>query len=194
MVHRYTAAHIKFITENVVGHSRKELTEMVNSQFGLELSLSQITGFIKNNKLSSGIDCTFKPGNIPFNKGKKGFGGWEPTQFKKGNKPLNYRPVGSERVSVDGYVEIKVADPGKWRHKHVVTWEEENGPVPKGKVLLFLDGNQLNVSVDNLQLITRSQLARLNNLDLISHDADLTKTGIIITDVYQKIGERKTKK
>jgi hypothetical protein len=167
---------------------------MFNTHFGLELGLNQITAFIKNNKLSSGIDCTFKPGNIPFNKGEKGVGGWEPTQFKKGNRPLNYRPIGSERVNVDGYVEIKVADPGTWRPKHTVVWEEMHGPVSKGCCLLFLDSDRLNVSLDNLQAITRGQLARLNQNNLISDDAELTKTGIILADVYQKIGERKKDK
>ena len=28
--------------------------------------------------------------------------------FKKGNVPANHRPIGSERITVDGFVEIKV--------------------------------------------------------------------------------------
>ena len=32
------------------------------------------------------------------------------SRFKKGNVPKCHRPVGSERVNVDGYVEVKVAD------------------------------------------------------------------------------------
>lgn len=194
MKHRFIPEHVQFITENIIGHSRKELTEMFNCHFGLELGLNQITAFIKNNKLTSGVDCTYKPGSVPFNKGKKGIGGWEPTQFKKGNRPLNYRPVGSQRVNVDGYIEIKIADPAAWRPKHTVLWEEVHGPVPKGCCLLFLDNDRLNISLDNLQLITRKQLVRLNQNNLISNDADLTKTGIILADVYQKIGERKKAK
>ena len=29
------------------------------------------------------------------------------TRFKKGDKPGNHRKVGSERITVDGYIEIK---------------------------------------------------------------------------------------
>ena len=47
--------------------------------------------------------------------GKKGIcaDGCERTWFKKGHIPANYRPVGSERVNADGYIEVKVADPNK---------------------------------------------------------------------------------
>ncbi len=31
--------------------------------------------------------------------------------FAKGNVPPNHRPVGSERISKDGYIEVKVAEP-----------------------------------------------------------------------------------
>ncbi|MCY7919398.1 HNH endonuclease signature motif containing protein [Bacillus vallismortis] len=192
MPHRYSAEEKEFIKNNVKGRSNDELLKMFNDRFVLNLTKSQIAAFKKNNRLSSGLDGRFKPGHIPFNKGKKGLmcGGKE-TQFKKGQRALNYRPVGSERVSVDGYIEIKVADPGKWRMKHLVLWEEANGPIPKGHCLLFLDGNKLNVSLDNLQLITRSQLVRMNQNGLISTDADLTKTGVIVAEILSKIGERK---
>ncbi|MEC0935440.1 HNH endonuclease signature motif containing protein [Bacillus atrophaeus] len=192
MPHRYSAEEKEFIKNNVKGRSNAKLLKMFNDRFGLNLTKSQIAAFKKNNRLSSGLDGRFKSGHVPFNKGKKGLvcGGKE-TQFKKGQRALNYRPIGSERVSVDGYIEIKIANPGKWRMKHLVLWEEANGPVPKGHCLLFLDGNKLNVTLDNLQLITRSQLIRMNQNGLISKDADLTKTGTVIAEILSKIGERK---
>jgi hypothetical protein len=194
MRHRYTPEQSEFIKKHVIGRTSIELLAMVNRHFGLDLNRKQIRAYLKNHNLCSGIDCTFKPGNVPFNKGQKGVGGGEPTQLKKGNKPANYRPVGSERVSVDGYAEIKVADPNKWRLKHAVIWEEVHGPVPKGHCLIFLDGNSLNISLDNLELVTRKQLARLNQNHLISDNPELTKTGLIIADIYSKIGERKKAK
>jgi hypothetical protein len=192
MAHRYTPEQIVFLTEKVKGQSNTELIAMFNAHFKVNLSPSQIRAFKKNRGLSSGFDGRFKPGHTPFNKGKKGLNiGGKETQFKKGNKPLNYRPVGSERVNVDGYVEIKISDPGKWRLKHAVIWEEVHGPISKGNCLILLDSNKLNVSLENLQLITRNQLARLNQNHLISNNAELTKTGIIVADIYCKIGARK---
>lgn len=193
MPHKYTDAHANFIRENIKGIKCDELTQIFNIHFGLNLKISQIRAFCHNNRLTSGVDCRFKTDHIPANKGKKGEGGWEPTQFKKGNVPVNYRPIGSERVNVYGYVEIKVADPNKWRLKHQVIWEEVNGHIPKGHNVIFGDSNTGNLDPKNLILVSKSQLLIMNRNKLIQNDADLTRTGVIIADLYQKINERKVK-
>ena len=119
---------------------------------------------------------------------------WNTDAISKGQKPHNYKPVGSERVNGDGYVDVKIADPNKWRAKHRLLWEEENGPIPKGYVIIFGDGNRRNFQQDNLILVSKSQLAILNKNQLIQNDADLTRAGIVIADIYKKIGERKKNK
>jgi hypothetical protein len=191
--HFYTPEQIEFLRNHVVGRSKKDLTNIFNKHFGLNLSLMKIVSCVKNHNLPpSGLDGRFKPGREPFNKGKKGIStGGKETQFKKGYKPKNLRPVGSERVCADGYAEIKIADPNEWKPKHIVLWEKVNGPIPEGSCLLFLDGNKLNINLDNLQLITRKQLARLNYNHLIFDNPELTKTGILIADIQSKIGERR---
>jgi hypothetical protein len=191
MVHKFTPKEAKFIEEHVAERSNLELTEIFNAHFGLELGVNQIKAYKKNHCLSSGQDGRFPSGHTPFNKGQKGITcGGEATQFKKGNRPWNYQPVGSVRVNTDGYVDIKIADPKKWKAKHVLIWEAVNGPVPKGYVLIFGDGNKLNVELNNLLLVSRKQLVRLNQHNLIQNDTELTRTGILIADIYNKIGEK----
>ena len=113
------------------------------------------------------IASRFKKGRVPENKGKKMspevYARCSATMFKKGNKPHTYRPVGSERVNVDGYVEVKVADPNKWRLKHRVIWEEAHGPIPKGHNVQFRDGNSQNLDLGNLYLISRDDQLRNEN-------------------------------
>jgi len=181
----------EFIAANYKDVGPKDMTDLLNKTFGTDYTHSQLKSYYANHKLNSGQDGRFQKGHVPANKGKKGVGGWEPTQFKKGHKPWNYRPVGTERVNGDGYVDIKIADPNKWKGKHILIWEAANGPVPKGHVIIFGDGNKLNFGIDNLILVSRAQLARLNQNNLIQNDAELTRTGIIIADIYSKIGERK---
>lgn len=193
MVHKYSKDQADFIKKNIDGRKSNELAEMFNGHFKLNLKVSQIRAFIKNHGLKSGLDCRFKTGQIPFNKGKKGLGGWEPTQFIKGNKPHNYVPVGSERINGDGYVDIKIADPNKWKGKHILIWEKHSGPVPKGYAIIFGDRDNRNFDPDNLILVSRKQLLILNRNKLIQNDADLTKTAVIIADIYSKISERKVK-
>jgi hypothetical protein len=200
---KYSPEHIEWIKEKITGCHFKELTDMFNKQFGMNLKVGAMISLTDRHGLHNEIDSRFnkgweptqfKKGHIPANKGKKGTGGWEPTQFKKGHKPVNYRPVGSERINVDGYIEIKVADPNKWQPKHKVIWEQANGPIPKGHALVFGDSNKLNLDINNLILVSRKQLLILNRNNLIQKDAELTRTAVVIADIYSKIGERKSKK
>jgi HNH endonuclease len=191
--HKYSPEQVKYIKEQVTGRTTHELTDMFNAHFNLTLRRSQIRAFVRNNGLKSGVDCRFKTGHEPTNKGMKGTGGWEPTHFKKGHKPHNYKPVGTERVNGEGYVDIKIADPNKWRAKHVLIWEKENGPVPPGHAIIFGDGNRRNFEIDNLIKVTRRQLGMMNQKGLISNHADLTRTGVLVADLYGKISDRKKK-
>jgi hypothetical protein len=194
--HVYTPEHKVFIEENVKGRTSNELTQLLNEHFGLNLKVNQIRAYMKNHGLTNGVNTQFNKNQKPWNKGMKGLqiGGVE-TQFKPGMEAHNYVPVGTERVGAEGYILIKVSNEGpwnkRWKLKHKTMWEKANGPIPKGHCLIFLDGNKKNVTYDNLQLISRGQLARLNQNKLISSDPELTKTGIIIADIYGKIGQRK---
>jgi len=171
------------------------MTEMLNKTFETNYTYVQINGYYNNRNIDSGLDGQFQKGCTPANKGKKGTGGWEPTQFKKGHRPVNFRPVGSERVNIDGYTEIKIADSNKWRLKHQVVWELVNGPMPKGHGVIFGDGNRSNCDIENLILVSLRQLLTLNRNRLIQKDADMTRSAIIIVDITHKITDRtKTKR
>lgn len=194
MAHQYTNEQRQFIKENVTGRTCKELTALVNAEFGIQLSEAVVNSYKKNHGLKSGLSGQFKPGRTPVNKGKKYPGLYKNSgQFQVGRKPKNYMPVGSERVNADGYVDIKISDPNKWRAKHKLVWEEVNGPIPAGKVVMFADGNNRNFDIDNLLCVTKRKMLTLNKHKLISTDADLTRTGLLIADVYEKMADRKRK-
>lgn len=195
-MHKYTKKQVDWLKKNVSGRGNAELTRMFNKRFGLDLKVSQIKAFKTNRKLSSGLTGWFPPGHVPYNKGKKGVGGWPPTQFKKGNRPPNWVPLGSERITKNGYIQIKIQE-GKlqknWRGKHVLIWEEKHGPLPEGHAIIFGDGNNRNFDVNNLLLVSRKQLVRLNQNKSIQNDAELTKVAIKIVDLQHKISERRKK-
>lgn len=187
----YPARVMQYINDNHVGTGPKEMTDLLNSNFGTNYTHRQINAYYKNRKLNSGLDGRFKPGHVPFNKGKKGIttGGVE-TQFKKGHLPHNYQPVGTVRVNTEGYIDIKIADPNKWKGKHILVWEEHNGPVPKGHAVIFGDRNRRNFDPENLILVTRGQLLKLNQQSLIQEDAELTRMGVAIVTLQEKVVER----
>lgn len=153
-----------FFTEYVPGHTYKEIQAGFCKRFNRPITLNQVIGYIKRNGLNTGTDGRFKKGQTAHNKGIKGWyaQGMERNWFKKGNIPQNYKPVGSERISKDGYIEIKVKDPNKWQLKHRYIWEKENGKIPKGMLLIFKDNNKLNIDLDNLMLISKAENAVIN--------------------------------
>jgi len=139
---------VKFIKDNVSGMYNKDLTELVNKTFGTSYTVKQIDCYKTNHKIFSGLTGHFEKGHIPQNKGKKmkpeQYKKCAGTMFKKGHIPHNHRPVGSERIGKDGYIEIKVAEPKKWKGKHVKIYEDYHGPVSKGCKVIFLDKNNRN--------------------------------------------------
>lgn len=189
-----TIEQVDLVRNNVAGLSNLELANLVNKTFNLTLTTRQMKTWKKNHGLSSGLKGT--EGQAPPNKGTKGLYnvGGNRTSFKQGQRALNYKPVGSERIDRDGYILIKVTDEGpwhkRWRHKHKVVWEEKYGQIPRGHAVLFADQNRRNIEPDNLILVSRGKLAVMNRRGLVFRIPDATRTGVIIADIYQKIGAR----
>ena len=106
--------------------------------------------------ITPNVESQFKKNHTPWNKGMKGLqmGGVE-TQFKKGSKPHNWKPDGSTRVDKDGFTMIKVNGKYVLYHRHL--WIQENGKVPEGYVVAFKDGDKSNITLDNLELITKQE-------------------------------------
>lgn len=115
------------------------------------------------NLTESGKQHRYKKGEAPWNKGKY-MRVSVATEFTKGQMPHNYRPVGSERITKDGYMERKIADPKKWKGVHIIVWEEVNGPVPPRHKILFKDNNKLNVSIDNLLCVSNEEVMKRNSI------------------------------
>lgn len=192
---QYTLEQLSYLQElSKEGLSNAEITRQFNEKFGTnrtELAI-QLQRTIYGFSIPPGGQ--FPAGHKPWNAGKKGWfaEGSRRTWFKKGNKPQTWVPVGSESEDKDGYTKVKIANPNKWAYKHRLVWERHhNRKIPPGHAVLFGDGNKRNFDPDNLILVSRAQLARMNQSGLIKNDAALTKTGAIIADLLNKIGERK---
>jgi len=89
--------------------------------------------------------------------------------FRSGVALARYLPVGSERVTKDGYIQRKVSDEPtfykRWRFVHVLTWEAAHGPVPKGHVVSFKNGDVTDCRrVENLELLHRRELMQRNTV------------------------------
>ncbi|EAA24090.1 Phage protein [Fusobacterium vincentii ATCC 49256] len=197
---KYTDDIINFLREIAPGKTYKEIVEIFNKKYDLEMTVKKLSSLLGRKKIKTGTTGCFRKGFIPWNKGKKGYMGANKTSFKKGNKPKNWRPVGSERINDEGYTLIKVSNEGgmlkRWALKHRVVWEQHHKKkIPKGSVIIFADGNKNNLSIDNLLCVTREELKVLNRCRLISSVPELTKTGLNVVKLKIKLAEiRKEKK
>ena len=180
---KYTDEMKQFILDNYKGRYNQELADLFNQKFNTNITSRMIKSYKANNNLNSGLTGKFRKGQTPHNKGKKMpkevYEKVKHTMFAKGNVPPNHRPVGSERISKDGYIEVKVAEPNKWRLKQRVVYEEAKGKIPEGCPIIFLDGNKRNFDIDNLRCITRSELLYLN-CNGLNNSNEITETGILM--------------
>jgi hypothetical protein len=193
-VRLYSQEMKQWLRENVKGRSLIQLTNDFNEHFGTNFKTNQI-GHLKGDLgLRNGNDTKFKKGNVSSNKGQKMSEEQkkkiEHTWFKKGQKPLNYCEVGTERVNVEGYVEVKITN-RKWGFKHRLVWEQHHGPIPKGYVIIFLDGNTQNCDINNLRMIKRSLCQKLLNLKMRSKDALVTNAGATIVELLDEITNKR---
>ena len=191
---KYTDEMKQFILDNYKGRYNQELADLFNQKFNTNITSRMIKSYKANNKLNSGLTGKFRKGQTPHNKGKKMpkevYEKVKHTMFAKGNVPPNHRPVGSERISKDGYIEVKVTEPNKWRLKQRVVYEEAKGKIPEGCTIIFLDGNKRNFDIDNLRCITRSELLYLN-CNGLNNSNEITETGILMARLDRAKNKKK---
>lgn len=193
----YTKEQAQFLRDNCVGRSRAALAALFNAEFDRDITLRQVKSFVGNRGLTSGLTGYYEKGQEPWNRGVKGYMGANVTSFKKGQIPPNKKRLWSERINRDGFIEISVPErnphtgfPTRYRHKHVWLWEVANGPVPKGSVVCFVDGNKQNCEVVNLMLLTRGELLALNTHSYKDAPAELKPSLLALAKVEAKAGIR----
>ena len=139
--------------------------------------------------------------NMPgWNKGKKQSDYMSPekiektkaTRFQKGQDPHNTVPIGTERISKDGYIEIKIrhlkngeANNKNFVSKHRMIYEQNFGPIPDNCNVEFIDGNKRNFEPSNYILRTKTENFLKNSMS----DASIVKRflGVKEPELVEKI-------
>lgn len=197
----FTPEQDRFLRDNYPLLTLPELTAALNSRFGTVKTKFQVRVYLHNHQIICGRTGCFEKGLTPWNKGIKGYIGANATSFKKGQIPSNYKPLGFERVTRDGYIEIKIAEtnpytgfPERFRQKHVHVWEQAHGPVPKGHVVVFRDGDKFNCAPENLMCVHRNELLLLNLHKYWEQPEELKPSVLALIKLEAKAGIRTTGK
>lgn len=160
----YTEERLQFLKSIVPGRSWEEIALLFNAKFGVNIKYRSL----QRACVARGI-LTGRVGH----------------RYHKERSPL-----GTERIDKDGYLFIKVKHPNKWTPKHILLWEQKNGPVPDGYCIIFADGDKTNFNESNLIKVSRKEHFHLNRRKLRFSDPEYTKAGLNIVKLFLKAEER----
>ena len=190
----------EFIKAHYKGTPAAKMCELLEKETGTIVGKTTMLVFYKQNGLKSGLDGRFKKGHRPQNAFKKGFEGLteeqieriKAHQYKKGDKPWDTKEIGTRSLRTKDdkrqYAWIKLSD-NNWVMEHNLVWEKAYGKLPEDKILIHIDGNNYNNSLDNLMPVTRQELLNVNQEGL-TDDAELNKVIIYRAKINRKLGRK----
>lgn len=195
--HRYTPEQYEWIRNNIAGRMYAETAERFNERFGASVTANAIKNLCVRFGWSNGMKgrCEanrrnqFRLGNKPWNTGTKGATGANGGSFRPGHQ-LHTKPLGAMVMRDDGRLYVKTAQPNVWRLAAHVESERVNGPLPPNAVVLCANGDESDLSPDNLLAMSRAEYTCLYKNGLRQPDADLTRAGLMLARLRLKVNER----
>jgi hypothetical protein len=102
--------------------------------------------------------------------------------------------LGFERISkkkgkvVD--VQVKVGEPNLWKAKRILLYEKHYGKVPKGALVVLIDGNPLNIVLENLMLIEKTYHGVRNKTGLKAYPKEIQEASLAVVKLRRIIKEK----
>lgn len=172
----YTDEQVEYLRDIANGRTRDEITEMFNERFNDNRTMRSIGGLLSRRKIRTnmqGYKTRLNKGHTPWNKGKSVCApGSEKGWFKKGHTDKR-SPVGAERFTSEGWMEVKTAQPDIWEKKHLVVWKKSKGEIPYRHVVLFKDGDRKNCELDNLMMVHQNAMTTVGKRKAAIDDPEL---------------------
>lgn len=167
---RFSEEQLEWLKQNYPYQPIKETTNLFNAYFNDNKSEGGIVGVAKRLGLHVTKEIRAKAGS--------------------NNAPKNLG-IGSLRVQGGcKYLYIKVSnDIGaeNWKLLHHHVYEQHYGPIPENHVVIFLDNNKYNCSIDNLKAIPRHWIGVLNGHKLKSDNPEITKSALLWCEIRDEL-------
>lgn len=206
----YTPEMEDYLREIIPGHSYHEIADAFEKRFGIRLDKGRIGNAKTRLGVRSGtVGGRFERGHVPSTKGRS----WKEqgrsaesnarsltTCFRKGEVPPNGTriPLGTERVTEDGYIQVKVSSLRRrrandcWRFKHHLVWEEANGQaVPPSTMIVFADHDNRNFDPENLVAVPRSAWVVISRMHLPYSDRASLEAAVALAKLKSGIVQAK---
>lgn len=168
----YSAEELAWIKQRAKNHRPTTHAAFCALFERADVSLKNLNALCKRKGWLTGRTGCFAPGAVPVNKGKTMpfNANSAATQFKHGSRSGRaeelYKPIGTERLTKDGYRQRKMNDDmpihTRWQLVQRVEWEAVNGPIPAGYALKCLNGDRKDCRPSNWEAVPRGVLSRLN--------------------------------
>jgi hypothetical protein len=194
----YNDEQIEFLRKTYARHEARETCRRFNAKYGTKTNWTALRTWMNKHGIFSGNDGKFNSDKKPWNAGTKGLTGPNKHSFKPGMLPAKTRPVGYERKTTDGYIEVKVSEDwnpakkmyGQWRRKNHIVWEQHYGPIPEGMLVSFRNGDRSDCRIENLVLITKSVLRSLIHADFYRQPDEIKPVLMTMTQLRMKVAEK----
>lgn len=161
---KWTEQEEEILRQHYPAGGRHEVHKALRAA-GYERTVKAVAARAKVLGVKSNNSGRFQPNHQTWNKGKR-----MPSEvrkkiahtwFKTGHKPHTTKHDGATSWRQDVktgiyYKYIRVSE-ANWVHYHRWLWEKHKGPVPKGYLVAFKDGDQTNLTIENLECISRAE-------------------------------------
>jgi hypothetical protein len=189
---KFLNVHLNWIEKNYPLFDTEAFTKRFNKRFSMECTSSQLGSLCKRYGFKCGRTGHFVKGEEAWNKGTSYQPGGNSylTQFKPGQNAINQKPLGSERTTVDGYIQVKTMNPNIWALKQRIIYAEHNGPIPPSHMVTFKDLDKTNMDIGNLMLVSMAENAVINRFGMSKFHTEARQTGLLIAKLHLKASER----
>lgn len=159
---RYDDAFFKWLSKNYYG-TRDDVLKRIEDEFGYNITKNRLKCIVADARKYYYIPPLEKP--------------------KREGKPCGYI-----RKRKNGNVEIKVYDfdsPPHFIPYYRYMYENARGKIPKNKIIVFVDGNNMNQTIENMHSITRYQDAYIKSNHFVWKNIDELETLCLLADLAQ---------
>lgn len=174
--HRWTETEINWLRENISEHSWKSIVPTFNKHFGTNLSRASIEHACLRRGITHGRE------------NEKGFIVGEHNQYSL------TKPLFTEKTDSRGRVFIKVKNDvsdfrGNWVQKDRYIWEQQYGKLTKDDLLIHLNQNKNDCSIDNLYKVDRKINRMLSSLGWFFKDRTMMITAIKCCELMNELNK-----